>query len=174
RPSAASASTTCAVTSADGGSVTSPKSQNGSLPTSLDVLSASKAPQPPSLDCMPVIHRTARSLAAADCPPPPPPHPPRSPPPPPLGPPGSGVRGQGPAPPRDPRPSRVVDARVAVVVEPDRPAGRGEPQPADLPVARPVDLLVQHPSGRRPQPGMIGRQACVGQRDDGQDRVPDR
>ena len=62
---AVSASTVCAVTSADGGSVTSPKSQNGILPTSREVLSASNAPQPPSLDCMPVSHSVARALAPA-------------------------------------------------------------------------------------------------------------
>src|SRR5258708_31033361 len=76
RPSAASASTVCAVTSADGGSMTSPKSQIGSLVTSVEVLSASKAPQPPSLDCMPVSQRTARAVAAVPCPPPPAPRPP--------------------------------------------------------------------------------------------------
>ena len=56
----------CAVTSADGGSMTSPKSQNGSLVTSRLVLSASKAPQPPSLDCIPVSQVTPRCTAAAD------------------------------------------------------------------------------------------------------------
>ncbi len=47
RPSWASISTTWAVTSADGGSTTSPKSQNGSLFGRVLVLSASKAPQAP-------------------------------------------------------------------------------------------------------------------------------
>ncbi len=64
-PSAASASTVCAVTSADGGSITSPKSQNGSFVTIFLVLSASKAPQPPSRDCMPVSQRMPRAVAAA-------------------------------------------------------------------------------------------------------------
>src|SRR5258708_10672537 len=73
RPSAASASTVCAVTSADGGSMTSPKSQNGSLVTTVDVLSASKAPQPPSPPCIPVSQPTARALAEGLLPPPPPP-----------------------------------------------------------------------------------------------------
>ena len=56
----------CAVTSADGGSMTSPKSQNGSLVTSRLTLSASNAPQPPSLDCIPVSQVTPRCTAAAD------------------------------------------------------------------------------------------------------------
>src|SRR6202040_38775 len=53
----------CAVTSADGGSMTAPKSQNGSLLTSARVLSASNAPQPPSLDCIPASQRSPRSMA---------------------------------------------------------------------------------------------------------------
>ena len=53
----------CAVTSADGGSITAPKSQKGSLVTISRVLSASNAPHAPSLDCMPVSQRTARSMA---------------------------------------------------------------------------------------------------------------
>ena len=61
---AASASTTCAVTSAEGGSVTAPKSQNGSLATSREVLSASKAAQPPSADAIPVIQVRPREMAA--------------------------------------------------------------------------------------------------------------
>ena len=44
--------------------MTSPKSQNGNLVTSLDVLSASNAAQPPSLDCMPINQRVARAAAA--------------------------------------------------------------------------------------------------------------
>jgi hypothetical protein len=53
----------CAVTSADGGSITAPKSQKGSLLTSSRVLSASNAPQAPFLDCMPVSQRSPRSMA---------------------------------------------------------------------------------------------------------------
>ena len=45
QPSAASISTTCAVTSADGGSITAPKSQNGSLVVSvLGVVGVERAP----------------------------------------------------------------------------------------------------------------------------------
>ena len=62
-PSAASISTTCAVTSADGGSITAPKSQNGSFSTSRRVLSASNAPQPPSPDCMPITQSMPRCTA---------------------------------------------------------------------------------------------------------------
>ena len=43
--------------------MTAPKSQNGSLVTSVEVLSASNAPQPPSADCMPVIQRSPRPMA---------------------------------------------------------------------------------------------------------------
>ena len=64
-PLCPSISTTCAVTSADGGSITAPKSQNGTFSTSRRVLSASNAPQPPSRDCMPTAHRVPRSTAAA-------------------------------------------------------------------------------------------------------------
>ena len=64
-PRPLSASTTCAVTSADGGSITAPKSQKGSFVHSCGVLSASNAPQPPSRDCMPSSQRSPRSMAAA-------------------------------------------------------------------------------------------------------------
>ena len=73
QPACASISTTCAVTSADGGSITAPKSQNGSFSTRRRVLSASNAPQPPSRDCMPTTHssaaldgRCARRAASSD------------------------------------------------------------------------------------------------------------
>jgi hypothetical protein len=62
--SAASISTMCAVTSAVGGSITAPKSQNGSFSTSRRVLSASNAPQPPSADCIPITQAMPRSIAA--------------------------------------------------------------------------------------------------------------
>src|SRR4051794_25532776 len=150
RPSAASASTVCAVTSADGGSTTSPKSQNGSLVTSREVLSASNAPQPPSLDCIPMSQRTARSSACAARPPGP------------AAPPGPGsvpgdlaTRPQG-----EQALGRVVDVRVAVVVELERPrASRRQSRPAHLPVAGPVQLLVQHPFGRGPQRRVVAGQA---------------
>lgn len=64
-PSTASISTTWAVTSADGGSMTSPKSQNGSLFGNGLVLSASKAPQAPFPDCMPRFQETPRAMAAS-------------------------------------------------------------------------------------------------------------
>ena len=44
--------------------MTAPKSQNGSLLTSWRVLSASNAPQPPSLDCIPASQVSPRSMAA--------------------------------------------------------------------------------------------------------------
>ncbi|CAM5298721.1 hypothetical protein SALBM135S_04303 [Streptomyces alboniger] len=64
-PSTASISTTCPVTSADGGSMTSPKSQNGSRLGKALVLSASKAAQAPFFDCMPRVQRTPRSMASS-------------------------------------------------------------------------------------------------------------
>jgi len=53
------------VTSALGGSITSPKSQKGSSLQSSRVLSASKAAQPPPRDCMPSIQRAPRAIAAS-------------------------------------------------------------------------------------------------------------
>ena len=44
--------------------MTSPKSQKGMRRHRSRVLSASKAPQPPSVDCMPIIQRTPRCVAA--------------------------------------------------------------------------------------------------------------
>src|SRR5205085_9115103 len=64
-PSFASISTTCAVTSALGGSITSPKSENASLRTSQRTLSASNAPQAPSFEAIPSSQRTARPAGAA-------------------------------------------------------------------------------------------------------------
>ena len=55
----------CAVTSALGGSVTAPKSQNGSFSGSSPVLSTSNAPQPPPSLCMPTAQARPRSAAAA-------------------------------------------------------------------------------------------------------------
>ena len=55
-------STTCAVTSALGGSISSPKSQKGSSRHSVRVLSTSKAAHPPSRHCMPSSQATARSI----------------------------------------------------------------------------------------------------------------
>lgn len=45
--------------------MTSPKSQNGSRLGNGLVLSASKAPQAPLRDCIPMFHRTPRSMAAS-------------------------------------------------------------------------------------------------------------
>ena len=59
RPSRASTSTAWAVTSALGGSITSPKSQNGSSRIRPRQLSASNAAQPPSELCMPSSQRSA-------------------------------------------------------------------------------------------------------------------
>ncbi len=62
-PSSASISRACAVTSALGSSITSPKSRNGSSRTSARVFSASNAPQPPPELCIPSTHRAARRIA---------------------------------------------------------------------------------------------------------------
>lgn len=66
-PSWASISTTCAVTSADGGSMTSPKSQNGSRLGNALVLSASNAAHAPFLDCMPMVQRAPRPITTSTC-----------------------------------------------------------------------------------------------------------
>src|ERR1039457_5193660 len=172
RPSADSASTTCAVTSADGGSVTAPKSQKGSLVTSAEVLSASKAPHPPSLDCIPAIQRSPRSPPRGRRPAPgAPPAPHRR-----VPAPGSGA----PARTRQADPAEreqdlggVVDVGVAVVVELERPATWVKAGPAHLPVPGPADLLLEQPGGRPGQRGIIGRNARVGERDNGEHGVPD-
>ena len=102
-PSRASISTTCAVTSALGGSITSPKSQNGSFAAERAVLSASNAPQPPSATAC-----RASSATRARC-------------------------GRSTARPGVPRPQRqhhlggVVDVGVVVVGELERPAARRQP-----------------------------------------------
>ena len=44
--------------------MTAPKSQNGSLATSREVLSASNAAQPPSADAIPAIQVRPREMAA--------------------------------------------------------------------------------------------------------------
>ncbi len=62
-PSLANASTTCAVTSTEGGSSASPKSQNGILVRIVLSLSLSKAPQPPPRLCMAINQSTARANA---------------------------------------------------------------------------------------------------------------
>src|SRR5580698_407683 len=135
RPSAANASTMCAVTSALGGSMTAPKSQNGSLLTSSRVLSASNAPQPPSLHCMPSSQRRPRRIAAR------------------------------PAAVRSLRSARreydfggVVGVRVVVVVELEGPARRGGVRAADLPVARLGDLLVEDPVRGAGERRVVGRE----------------
>src|SRR5215510_8964541 len=107
----------CAVTSAEGGSMTAPKSQNGSLLTSLRVLSASKAPQPPSLDCIPASQASPRSMA-----------------------PRVGTAAQ-----RQDDLGGVVGVGIVVVVELERPAAGGHARLAHLPVPRAADLLVEHP-----------------------------
>ena len=130
--------------------MTAPKSQNGSLLTSSRVLSASNAPQPPSLDCIPASQASPRSMAAWF------------------------LRAlAGPAQ-REHDLGGVVGVGVVVVVELERPAARGQVRPAHLPVARAADLLAEHPARGAGQRGVIGGQARVGQRDHGQHGVPDR
>ena len=63
-PSCASIDRQRAVRSGEGGSSSAPWSANGMLLRNSWVLSASKAPQPPSLDCRPSIHSRARAMAA--------------------------------------------------------------------------------------------------------------
>ena len=141
-PSAASISTTCAVTSADGGSITAPKSQNGSLLASSRVLSASNAPQPPSRDCMP----TTQAHAALDGAP-------------------RRRRRRGDAAQREHDLGGVVDVGVAVVGELERPAARRRAsgrRTAQSP--RHADLLAQQPVGRAGTARVVGRHAGVEQR----------
>ncbi len=54
-----------AVTSALGGSRTSPKSANGILETSLFVLLRSNAAQPPLVDCIAIVQAIPRSIASS-------------------------------------------------------------------------------------------------------------
>ena len=58
-----SASSTWAVTSSVGGSITSPKSHTGNWPTSELVLSTSNAPHPPPAHCMASSQSTPRRIA---------------------------------------------------------------------------------------------------------------
>src|SRR5438045_5479194 len=67
-PSVPKVSSVCAVTSALGSSVTLPKSQNGILYSHIALLSTSKEPQPPSLDCMPTSQSRLRSIASPPMP----------------------------------------------------------------------------------------------------------
>ena len=151
--SAASSSTACAVTSALGGSITSPKSQNGTSRGSVRVLSTSNAPQPPSAHCIPISHSTASSTAVVDA----------------L---GIGMAGaaQGQ---RDHR--GVVDVGVVDVRVLERPTAAGQVRPPHGPVAGDVgDLTVKQPLGRAHERRIAGLQAGVGQRDQRQRGVPHR
>ena len=144
----------CAVTSALGGSMTAPKSQNGSLLTSSRVLSASNAPQPPSLHCMPSSQRRPRRIAARL---------PRLP-----------LAEVDPAQ-REDDLGGVVGVGVVVVLELERPAARRGVRAADLPVARLADLLVEHPvRGAARAPGGPRPSPASSRRDHRQHGVPDR
>ena len=125
-PRSASSSTMCAVTSALGGSVTAPKSQNGSLRGSALVLSASNAAQPPSLDCMPSDQARPRSAA------------PR-------------VVDLG-APQREHDDGGVVDVGVVVVRELEREAAGRRGRAAHRPVAAHAHLAAGEPLRRRARP----------------------
>ncbi len=151
-PRCASISTAWAVTSADGGSMTAPKSQNGSLPIRPLVLSASKAAHPPSRDCMPTTHCTPRSTASAS-----------------AGVPSAVAPAQ-----REHDLRGVVDVGVDVVGELESPAGRGELGPAHRPVAGHPDLLLEQPVGGPAHDRVVRRRARVEQAGDGEAGVPDR
>ncbi len=130
RPSLASASTTWAVTSADGGSMTAPKSQNGSLHSSR-VLSASKAPKPPSREAMPFSHWIARSIGSEAS--------------------GNATLRSARGSPR--RCRRCRGRRRCRTRTPSRPAGC----PVDAPTSpRAPDLLVHDPSAPRAGAGSSG------------------
>ena len=134
------------MTSALGGSVTAPKSQNATLAQSRLVLSTSKAPQPPERLCIPSIHSTPRSAA----------------------PPSSRSAAQ-----REHDDGRVVDVGVVVVRELEREAAGGELGPAYRPVALDSNLLGGEPVGAADDRRVLRREACVEERDHGQRRVPD-
>ena len=152
-PRAASISTTCAVTSADGGSMTSPKSQNGSRLGKVLVLSASNAPQPPSRDCMPRFQRDRPVDGRA--------HRVRV---------GVRRRGAARAPPRRCRRCR---GSCRCANSNAQPPG-GEFGPAHRPVARTADLLAEHPvGGPHAAPGRR-RARRRRQRDERQAGVPHR
>ncbi len=68
----------------------------------------------------------------------------------------------------------VVDVRVVVVLELERPATGAESGSAHLPVPGAVDLLGQYPVGRLDQLRVVGRQSGVGEGDGGQAGVPYR
>ena len=143
---------TWAVTSAVGGSVTSPKSQKGRAATRLLSLSASKAPHPPSRLCMPSGPGRA----------------------PPAG--GVHVRagcGAGPAQGEDYF-GGVVDVGVVVVGELERPSAGCQAGPAYGPVAGDRDLLAEQPAGRGGDGRMFGVDAGVAKGDHGQGGVPHR
>ncbi len=75
---------------------------------------------------------------------------------------------------REHRDRGVVDIRVAVVVEFERPAPWREPGAAHLPVAWPWHFLIEHPEGRAHKRGIVRTRARVRQRDHREHRVPDR
>ena len=139
--------------------MTAPKSQNGSFSTRRLVLSASNAPHPaqPAADrgVAPARGLAARGLAARGLA-------------------ARGLAAPGRAAQREHGFRGVVDVRVAVVVELERPAARVQPRAAHLPVTRARYLFVEQPAGRLAQRWVIGWQARVLERDHGQHGVPDR
>ena len=66
----------------------------------------------------------------------------------------------------------VVDVRVVVVLELERPTARLEVRAPYGPVPRYAHLLVEQPAGRADKGGIVGRHARVAQRDDRECRVP--
>ena len=70
--------------------------------------------------------------------------------------------------------SRVVDVRIPVVLELERPATGREIGLAHCPVAVDRDLLRHEPAGRPIERTMVGGQPGIGQRDQRQARVPHR
>ena len=69
---------------------------------------------------------------------------------------------------------RVVDVRIVVVCEFERPPARVDVGPARRPIAADSDLFVQQPLRRPLQDRIVSVQARVGERDHRQGRVPHR
>ena len=150
RPSPPSISRTWAVTSALGSSITSPKSQNGMSRHDLPHVVGVERPPAAVL----ALHADGPFGAAAD----------RL-----VN--ALGLRVADPTE-RQHDLGGVVDVRVVVVVELERPSARGELRPADRPVALDPYLLAKKPVGRFDERGVVARDARVAQCDHRQRRVP--
>ena len=111
-------------------------------------LSASKAPQPPSFDSMPSVHATPRSR------------------------PRRARASARPAAERA-RPRRCRPRRGTSRCRTRTPSRRRELRPPHGPVAAVCDLLAEQPAGGSRQRLVVGRQPGVGERRDGEARVPD-